>query len=222
MLELEEQKQKEDFKKQQEQATVKIDSTKKAIGPNVFDTLKSRVQKFTKGFNLFKPEIKAGKTVTFNTWVEENKIPKEIAFKFERVHRTRIAKLVKQDESSVSSAPEYNDPKEILRSWIMFNMQKAGKFVKKNSKKIAAVAAVTGAAVAGTQAVKRRRKTSPKRKKRSTSRRRKTSPRKRKTSPRRKKRGTSPKRRKTSPRRRKKAKSQAEKLLKDVRKILKA
>ena len=181
-----EQKQKEDFKKQQEQATVKIESTKKAIGPNVFDTLKSRVQKFTKGFNLFKPEIKAGKTVTFNTWIEENKIPKEIAFKFERVHRTRIANLVKQDESSVDAIPEYNDPKEILRTWIMFNMQKAGKFVKKNSKKIAAVAAVTGAAVAGTKAVKRKRKTSPKRKKRSTSRRRKTSP-KRKTSPRRKK-----------------------------------
>ena len=40
----------------------------------------------------------------------------------------------------------------------MFNMQKAGKFVKKNSKKIAAVAAVTGAAVAGTQAVKRKEK----------------------------------------------------------------
>ena len=131
----------------------------------MFDTLKSRVQKFTKGFNLFKPEIKAGKTVTFNTWIEENKIPKEIAFKFERVHRTRIANLVKQDESSVDAIPEYNDPKEILRTWIMFNMQKAGKFVKKNSKKIAAVAAVTGAAVAGTQSVKRKRKTSPKRKK---------------------------------------------------------
>ena len=145
-----EQKQKEDFKKQSEQATVNLDSVKKTTGPNVFDTLKSRVQKFTKGFNLFKPEIKAGKTVTFNTWIEENKIPKEIAFKFERVHRTRIAKLVKQDESSVGAAPEYNDPKEILRTWIMFNMQKAGKFVKKNSKKIAAVAAVTGAAVAGT------------------------------------------------------------------------
>ena len=94
-----EQKQKEETKIQ---TTVNLDSTKKATGPNVFDTLKSRVQKFTKGFNLFKPEIKAGKTVTFNTWIEENKIPKEIAFKFERVHRTRIAKLVKQDESSVS------------------------------------------------------------------------------------------------------------------------
>ena len=187
----------------------------------MFDTLKSRVQKYTKGLNLFKTEIKDGKTVTFDTWVTTNKIPKEIAFDFEKVHRKRIAKLVKQDERTVDAAPEYNDPKEILRSWFMFNMQKAGKFVKKNSKKIAAVAAVTGAAVAGTQAVKRRRKTSPKRKKRSTSRRRKTSP-KRKTSPRRKKRGTSPKRRKTSPRRRKKTKSQAEKLLKDVRKILKA
>lgn len=217
-----EQKQKEDFKKQQEQATVKIDSTKKAIGPNVFDTLKSRVQKYTKGLNLFKTEIKDGKTVTFETWITTNKIPKEIAPDFERFHRTRIAKSLNQDAGTVGGSPEYDNPREILKSWLMFNMQKAGKFVKKNSKKIAAVAAVTGAAVAGTKAVKRRRKTSPKRKKRSTSRRRKTSP-KRKTSPRRKKRGTSPKRkRKTSPRRRKKTKSQAEKLLKDVRKILKA
>jgi hypothetical protein len=185
---------------------------------------------------LFKPEIKAGKTVTFNTWVKENKIPDNIVVHFKEFHRKRISKLIDKKHASTSSfgtalvenTPEFNDPKEILRSWIMFNMQKAGKFVKKNSKKIAAVAAVTGAAVAGTQAVKRRRKTSPKRKKRSTSRRRKTSPkrktspRRRKTSPKRKKRGTSPKRRKTSPRRRKKTKSQAEKLLKDVRKILKA
>ena len=224
-----EQKQKEDFKKQSEQATVNLDSVKKATGPNVFDTIKSNVQKFTKGFNLFKPEIKAGKIVTFETWVTTNKIPKDITPYFERFHRTRIAKSLNQDAGTVGGSPEYDNPKEIVKSWVLFNMKKAGKFVKKNSKKIAAVAAVTGAAVAGTKAVKRRRKTSPKRKKRSTSKRRKTSPkrktspRRRKTSPKRKKRGTSPKRkRKTSPRRRKKTKNQAEKLLKDVRKILKA
>ena len=237
------------FKKEQEESnTVKLEQVDKVPKQNIIDNLKERMKKFTKGFNLFKTEIKDGKTVTFKTWVTTNKIPTETAFNFERIHRKRIAGLVKQAESSVDSTPEFNDPKEIVKSWIMFNMKKAGKFVdknskkagkfvKKNSKKIAAVAAVTGAVVAGTKAVKRRRKTSPKRKKRSTSkrrktspkrktspRRRKTSPRRRKTSPKRKKRGTSPKRkRKTSPRRRKKkTTTQAAKLLKDVRKILKA
>ena len=229
------------FKKEQEESnTVKLEQVDKVPKQNIIDNLKERMKKFTKGFNLFKTEIKDGKTVTFKTWVTTNKIPEETAFNFEMFHRARIAGLVKQAKSSVDSTLEFNDPKEIVKSWIMFNMKKAGKivdknskkagkFVKKNSKKIAAVAAVTGAVVAGTKAVKRRRKTSPKRKKRSTSRRRKTSPKRktsprRKTSPKRKKRGTSPKRkRKTSPRRRKKkTTTQAAKLLKDVRKILKA
>ena len=256
------------FKKEQEELlkkesklnepnTVKLEEKTKVPKQNVLDNLKERMKKFTKGFNLFKPEMKAGKIVTFETWVKENKIHKDIVPDFKEFHRKRISKLIDKKQITkdtytssfgtalVDSTPEFNDPKEIVKSWIMFNMKKAGKFVKKNSKKIAAVAAVTGAAVAGTQAVKRRRKTSPKRKKRSTSKRRKTSPKRkrktspkrrktspkrkkrstskrRKTSPRRKKRGTSPKRRKTSPRRRKKTTNQAEELLKDVRKILKA
>ena len=182
--------------------------------------------------------------MTFETWVTTNKIPKDIVPDFKEFHRQRIFNLLEKKQITkdtytssfgtalVESTPEFHDPKELVKSWVLFNMKKAGKFVKKNSKKIAAVAAVTGAAVAGTKAVKRRRKTSPKRKKRSTSKRRKTSPRRkrktsprrRKTSPRRRKRGTSPKRkRKTSPRRRKKkTTTQAAKLLKDVRKILKA
>ena len=164
-------KEKELLKKESklnEPNTVKLEEETKVPKQNVFDNLKERMKKITKGFNLFKTEIKDDTPVTFKTWVTTNKIPTKIAFNFEIFHRERIAKLVKQDESSVDAAPEYNNPKEILRSWFMFNMKKAGKFVKKNSKKIAAVAAVTGAAVAGTQAVKRRRKTSPKRKKRST------------------------------------------------------
>jgi len=237
-------KRQEELDKREEtkiQNTVKIEEETKVSKPNLFDTLNSRVKKYTKGLNLFKTEIKDGKTVTFETWVTTNKIPKETVPDFKEFHRKRISKLIDKKNTYTSSfgttlvdsTPEFNDPRELLKSWLMFNMQKAGKFVKKNSKKIAAVAAVTGAAVAGTQAVKRRRKTSPKRKKRSTSKRRKTSPRrKRKTSPKRKKRGTSPKRkkrgtspkrkRKTSPKRKKKTKNQAEKLLKDVRKILKA
>ena len=58
----------------------------------------------------------------------------------------------------VEATPEFNDPKELVKSWVMFNMKKAGKFVEKNSKKIAAVAAVTGEVVAGTKSVKRKRK----------------------------------------------------------------